>query len=316
MKMKPQGSNGSDVKRWGKWKGVGAVLLSATCFAGTPVLIKTAYGYQMEPLQVILLQSWLASAILMLFALCFDRSLFRVNVRTFFIIACQGLAGSLGTSILLAYALVDLPASVAILLLYLYPALVLIFNRVVWKKAIGRKEWWALWLTMGGTILASGIISGAGKIAFAGILFGVGSAIAYTSFNVLGEIALRETSPLKILCYTQWVSSVGIGLFLGKEIFVLPWYLAQTWWIGLALAMLAYILPFYLLLIGIKYLGSDKAAIISTFELPMTFLLAALFLAEMPQWQAGIGGMLVLAGIVLLNWRAKKDGEANDKRNE
>lgn len=93
----------------------------------------------------------------------------------------------------------------------------------------------------------------------------------------------------------------------------IPWQNAQTWEVGLLLATVASIIPFYMILVGIERLGADQAAILSTFELPMTFILAAVFLNEFPTGDQWIGGCLVLAGILLLNWR--RNGEQRNKEN-
>ena len=92
----------------------------------------------------------------------------------------------------------------------------------------------------------------------------------------------------------------------------IPWQNAQTWETGLLLATVASIIPFYMILVGIERLGADQAAILSTFELPMTFIMAAVFLNEFPTGDQWIGGGLVMGGILLLNWRFKGE-QSNEK---
>lgn len=270
----------------------------------TSILLKTAFNIGLTPFETLALQSWLASALLVLFAVIFKREIFRVSARTLGVLAFQGLIGSLGTSVLYAYALVHLPVSVAILLLYLYPVLVLGAGVLFWHKSVGRQEIFALLLTLTGTLLASGVLAGVGEVSLIGVLLGLASAVAYAIFNVVGEVALREISPLAAMSFSQWFSSIGLILYIRGGWTHIPWHTLQIWWIGIALATIASIFPFYLILVGIQHIGSDQAAILSTFELPMTFLLAALFLREFPGWNQWIGGMLVLAGIVLLNWHS------------
>lgn len=270
----------------------------------TSILLKTAFNIGLTPFETLALQSWLASALLVLFTVIFKREIFRVSARTLGVLAFQGLIGSLGTSVLYAYALVHLPVSVAILLLYLYPVLVLGAGVLFWHKSVGRQEIFALLLTLTGTLLASGVLAGVGEVSLIGVLLGLASAVAYAIFNVVGEVALREISPLAAMSFSQWFSSIGLILYIRGGWTHIPWHTLQIWWIGIALATIASIFPFYLILVGIQHIGSDQAAILSTFELPMTFLLAALFLREFPGWNQWIGGMLVLAGIVLLNWHS------------
>ena len=286
-------------------QGIGAVLGAGTGYALMSILVKGAYQLGLGPIQVIALQSWIASILLLIYAVFFKRAIFRVTLRTLGILVLQGLVGALGTSLLYAYSLKYLPVSVAILLLYLYPALVLAVGVVIWHKRVGRQELVAFLLTLAGTTLASGIFSGVHGVAFVGIVLGFSAAMAYAAFNILGEIALAKVSPLVAMCFTQWVCAIALLIIMKGDILSIPWQNAQTWKIGLLLATVASIIPFYMILVGIERLGADQAAILSTFELPMTFIMAAVFLNEFPTRDQWIGGGLVMGGILLLNWRFK-----------
>lgn len=286
-------------------QGVGAVLGAGTGYALMSILVKGAFQLGLGPIQVIALQSWIASLLLLIYAVLFKRQIFRVTFRTLGILVMQGVIGALGTSLLYAYSLKYLPVSVAILLLYLYPALVLAFGVVIWHKRVGRQELIAFFLTLAGTTLASGIFSGVNGVALIGIVLGLSAAMAYAAFNILGEIALAKVSPLVAMCFTQWVCAIALLIIMKGDILSIPWQNVQTWEIGILLATVASIIPFYLILVGIERLGADQAAILSTFELPMTFIMAAVFLNEFPTRDQWIGGSLVMGGILLLNWRFK-----------
>ncbi|MHB1652829.1 MAG: DMT family transporter [Desulfitobacteriaceae bacterium] len=288
-----------------RWIGVGAVLLSATCFALTSILLKTAFNLGLSPLETLALQSWIASSLLLFYTLLFHREVFKVSKKKLVILAFQGIVGSLGTSVLYSYALLHLTVSVAILLLYLYPTLVLATQVIFRHKKVGRLELLALLLTLGGTVLASGVLAGVGEVPLIGIAFGLASAFAYAAFNVVGEVALQGLSPLEVMSFSQWFSSLGLILYFHGRWTQIPWQNSRIWLIGVALATIASIFPFYFILVGIQRIGSDQAAILSTFELPMTFLLAALFLQEFPGRNQWAGGALVLAGIILLNWQSR-----------
>ncbi|WP_434510162.1 DMT family transporter [Desulfitobacterium sp. AusDCA] len=294
----------SDVDRKHKFIGVSAVLFSAVCFALTSILIKTAFTLKLTPFQILALQSWLASLILLAYGIIFDHKLFRISKHTVVILIFQGLIGSLGTSVLYAYALLYLPVSLATLLLYLYPVLVMGLGVLFLKKKVGFKEKIALMCTLIGTSLASGIFSGVGGISLRGILFGIVSAVAYASFNVVGEVALNEVSPLTAMSYSQWFSSLGLLFYFKGNVLQIPWSNPEVWGLGIAFATIASILPFYLILVGIQKIGSDQAAILSTFELPVTFIMAAIILKEIPSPAQWLGGGFVLGGIIMLNWRS------------
>ena len=294
-------------------QGVAAVLAAGTGYAFMSILVKGAFQLGLGPIQVIALQSWIASLILLIYAVFFKREIFKVSPHMLRLLALQGLIGALGTSLLYAYALKFLPVSVAILLLYLYPALVLAAGVLIWHKRVGRQELIALLLTLTGTTLASGIFSGVGAVAWIGIVLGLASAMAYAVFNIVGEIVLAKVSPLVAMCFTQWVCAIALLVILKGNIMSIPWQNAQTWEVGLLLATVASIIPFYMILVGIERLGADQAAILSTFELPMTFILAAVYLNEFPTGDQWVGGSLVMCGILLLNWR--HNGEQRNEEN-
>lgn len=288
-------------------QGVSAVLAAGTGYALMSILVKGAFRLGLGPTQVIVLQSWLSSLMLLFYAVCFNHKLFKISVRLLGLIIIQGVVGTLGTSLLYAYSLKFLPVSVAILLLYLYPAIVLAAGMLVWHKRVSSQEMAAFLLTLAGTTLASGIFAGVNGVALIGIFLGIAAALAYASFNIIGEFILAKTSPLTAMCYSQWVCAVVLLVILKGDVMNIPWQDPQTWKFGFLLATVASIIPFYMILVGINLLGSDKAAILSTFELPMTFILAAVFLNEFPTRDQWIGGGLVLGGIILLNWRSQSE---------
>ncbi|AET66345.1 DMT(drug/metabolite transporter) superfamily permease [Desulfosporosinus orientis DSM 765] len=292
-------------------QGVGAILGAGTGYALMSILVKEAFRLGLDPFQVIALQSWIASIILLIYAACFAREIFKVSLQTLWLLTFQGLVGVLGTSLLYAYSLKFLSVSVAILLLYLYPALVLAAGVIIWHKRVNRQEMAAFLLTFAGTTLASGILSGVNAVALIGIVLGLTAAMAYASFNIAGEFVLAKVSPLAAMCFTQWVCGIALLVIMNNKILNIPWQNIQTWKIGFLLATVASIIPFYLILFGIKRLGANQASILSTFELPMTFILAAIFLNEFPSGDQLAGGGLVLVGILLLNWRSK-----SEQRNE
>jgi len=293
-------------------QGIGAVLIAGMGYALMSILVKGAYQLGLGPIQVIALQSWIASILLFIYAISFNRKIFSVSLRTLGLLAVQGLVGALGTSLLYAYSLKYLPVSVAILLLYLYPGLVLVAGVVIWHKRVGRQELVAFFLTLAGTTLASGIFSGVSGVALVGIVLGLAAAMACAILNIVGEIVLTRVSPLVAMCYTQWICAIGLLIVLKGDIMSIPWQNTQTWETGLLLATVASIIPFYMIFVGIERLGADKAAILSTFELPMTFIMAAVFLNEFPTGDQWIGGSLVMGGILLLNWGSKGD-QSNEK---
>ncbi|HEX3015772.1 MAG TPA: DMT family transporter [Desulfobacteria bacterium] len=292
--------------------GYTAVVLAACFFAQISILTKFAYSLGMTPWQILTLQSLVAFLVLYIYMRRFKPELLKISDKMLVRLLVYSIVGSLTTSALSYYALLYLPASLSIMLLFTYPALVVIGAYLFFHQRVLTHQIIALLLTLAGTMLSTRFWQvTANSLQFKGILFGLGSALAYAFFNLYGEHILAKTEPLTTLVYVQFFSALAL---IGWQI---PAYLRGSavlfgnlpqLLLGIVMATLTSLLPFWLLLEGIKQIGSAKASIIGSLELPATFLLAFIFLHEkFNLWQA-IGAGLILTGILLIRYGGKSTG--------
>jgi len=291
---------GSFKRLWGYL----AVLLSACFFALVSTLTKVAYSLGMTPLQVLTLQSCTAFLILLAYSLVFSPRSLRIARDMLPRLAVQSIIGGLGTSTLFLYALKYLPASFSTMLLFTYPVLVTLGAYVFLQQKVLRVQLIAVGIAAGGTMLSTQFwLLASRSLNWTGILFGLGSAIAYSFFILYGENILQRIEPLTTLIYMQLFSALVLVLVQ------LPGYTLQgipltvNWvqfFIGVSLATIASILPFWLLLEGIRRIGASKAAVLGTFELPVAFLFAYIFLGERFGVYQLAGAILITASVVIL----------------
>jgi len=159
-----------------------------------------------------------------------------------------------------------------------------------------------------GVALASKIMKlGGTGINGTGLLLGVMAALAYAILNLLSEKALQRLSPWKVTAFAQFGSTIGILVIniIFPELISIKEIVPLTWMYGGAIAVFCSIIPFFLLMRGISYIGSGRASIISTAEIPLTLLLVFLFLGEKFTALQIIGSILIFLSILLL----KKEGE-------
>jgi len=289
---------------YARYWGYIAVTLSASLFAQISVLTKVAYKLGMTPWQILTLQSLLASLILLIYSLLFRPKVLRISKRQIPKLLAQGLVGSLGTSLFVSFALLYLPASLGIMLLFTYPVLVTFGAFIFFRETIRISHLAALGLAAGGTMLSTQFWQiAAGSLEFKGILLGLASAVTYAFFNLYGEHILNSMEPLTALIYVQLFSSIGLVLYQLPGYMAKNAVLAANWpqfLLGLTMATAASIVPFWLLLEGIKHIGATKASIIGTLELPVTFLMAYVLLDErFTIWQA-FSAILIITSIFLV----------------
>lgn len=290
-----------------RYWGYTAVALSSSFFALVAILTKVAYGLGMTPWMMLTLQSLFASIILLLYALLFRPGDLRVSFSLLPKLLAQAGVGSLGTSFLYLSALLYLPASISSMLLYTYPVLVTLGAFLFFREKIGAAHLLALALAVCGAVLSSQIWQGSvGSLWLKGVFYGLGSAAAYSFFILYGEHILHQVKPFTTLVYVQVFSTIILLLYR------LPLYLVEgklpslTWQqllLGFAVGTVASIVPFWLLLEGINYIGASKTSIVSTLELPVTFLLAFVFLGEKFNLWQGIGAVLIVTSVFVVRLR-------------
>ncbi|MFZ7103574.1 MAG: DMT family transporter [Peptococcaceae bacterium] len=284
-------------------KGILYTLLSAGTFALTPLFIVKGYRAGASAWQMIFIQSIVASVILLLGLLIFAPRLLNVNGRELKILGPIGLIGSLGTVICYNLSLQYISGGVATLLLYTYPVLVTI-GSVTWlKNKLTVRQFMALGGALGGVALATRILSLAGpELNAKGLTLGLMAALFYTVLNLLSEKALNSLSAWKVTAFAQFGAALGILgiLFIKPDLIMFSEMKAVFWLYGGAVSVLCSIVPVYFLMKGISNIGSGKAAIISTAEIPLTLFLVFIFLDENFTLSQIAGSFLIFLSILLL----------------
>ena len=200
-------------------------------------------------------------------------------------------------------ALRHLPSGVVALILYVYPGLVALMARLVLHEPLGRAKLGALALAALGLALTLGLFDSAtfdaiSRGGWAGIGFGLLSAVSYASYMIAGTKAGKHASPIAgaaIVATGVACTHAAIALATGDRI---P---HSTWgWAGaIALALVGTVLSLTTLLEGIKRIGPTRAATISCIEPVATAALGAAFLGEHMTPVQWLGGGFILAGAVV-----------------
>lgn len=288
-----------------------AVILAACFFAVIGTLTKVAYNLNMTTLQILTVQAVMASSILLCYGLIFRPQVLYIDKRQIPKLIIQGIVGSLGTAFLFSSALLYLPVSLSTMLLFTYPVFVTLGAFIFFREAVKTTHLLAVALAVGGTMLSTQFWQiAAGSLTWRGILFGLGSALAYSFFILYGEYILNRLEPLTALTYIQVFSTIVLVLYQLPAYIFKSAVLVANWsqfLIGIAMATVASIVPFWLLLEGIKYIGATRASVIGVLELPVAFVFAFAFLGErFGLWQAA-GAVCIIASVFLLRL---KDGNS------
>ena len=197
-----------------------------------------------------------------------------------------------------------LPASLASMLLYMYPVLVVVAELLLYRRQVTRVKGVALFLSTAGLVLILGAtVRGMNA---AGIVFGLGAAVAYSAYLLYGDKVAKEKPPLLTTGYMLAFAAAGFTLYAlisGTLVFNLS---PTGWWSIAGLAVISTAMAILTLFIGLQWLEASHAAIISTFEPVFTVVCAAMLFSEVIHPLQVLGGLLVLGAILLLQVKQTK----------
>jgi drug/metabolite transporter (DMT)-like permease len=278
--------------------GAALCLLSAAAFGAMGVFGKLAYDEGVGVWALLLVRFGLAAAGLLV-VVAFRRALAGLSRRAILAGLAMGAVGYATQSTLYFLALERMDASLLALLLYTFPAMVVLGAVLLGRERITARRLVALGFATTGTAL---VLAGAGTGALdpLGTVMGLGAAVAYTAYILAGERVVAGVPPLTLaaLVATGATATFAIvNLAQGPEL----GFSAAGWgWLAL-IALVSTVLAIIAFFAGLTRVGPSSAAILSTLEPPVTVALAAAAFGEALTPLQLFGGALVLATVFVLN---------------
>ncbi len=304
-------------------RGYAIALASAVTLSTTAVFIRyLTQTYQLPPL---VLAFWREVFVaLTLLPILAPRRLVRVRRRHLPYLLAYGLVLALFNSLwTLSVALNG--AAVATVLSYCSAGFTALLGWWLLKERLDAAKIVAVALALGGAALVSGALDPAAwRSNLLGILTGVLSGLGYAGYSLMGRSAAqRGLNPWTTLFYTFGCGACVLllaNLFLGRLLPGAAVRPADLLWLGSALPGwgLLFVLAagptlggYGLYNVSLGYLPSSVANLVATTEPAFTAVVAYLVLGErLTLLQIG-GGIVILAGVVLM--RLHEDGLRGDK---
>ncbi|MCV6588661.1 MAG: DMT family transporter [Marinobacterium sp.] len=274
-------------------KGLLLVLISAIAYGCQPLFASQAYSNGVNPAGLLLSRFLLAS--LMLWSWLYWRKTPLPTLRQLGPALLTG-AGYGGAALGYYNAIHSSSVSLAVVLMFSFPAFVVVLSALLLKTPLTRTRLVALALALGGVVLASGHdmqgdITGISWALFAALSYG--SAILYGSHKLPARGSLSSAAVIMLGCIIPFLMA-------------LPWHPPQWpsnsegWQAVAALALFCTIVPIATFIAGAAITGAGDAATLSTLEPVVAVILAVTLLGE-PLHNATLAGglMVVLAALML-----------------
>jgi drug/metabolite transporter (DMT)-like permease len=219
-------------------------------------------------------------------------------------------------------------ASLAALIVYVYPAVVAVIALQVGQPLRGRRAWAALGIALAGVALAVGNIDAAAAPPLEGLVLIAASPLIYAVWIVLaarlsgedredvGREAGRGADPtiagaimLTATAATYWLSALAVGRP------VLPGQIPEAAWLGIAgIGIVSTFIGVQAFYAGAHRIGAARASLVSTVEPIWTIALASLLFQESLGPLQLVGGAMILAGVLIAQTGGARTATASELR--
>ena len=298
-------------------RNIGPVLIIlAGCFWGSMgIFVRRLSTFGFSPIQIVALRITVAALVFSLLLMIKDRSGFRIALRDLPLFLGLGFGSILFFTICYFSAITIMPLSTAAILLYTSPIWIMLMSVLFFREKLNRIKLIALALAFAGCVLVSGI-SGEG-LTLTGLLLGLGSGIGYGLYSILGTIALRKYSPYTVTTYTFLFAAAGSWLVCGAADMTTKFSAADNL-IGLLLfcvltGLVTAVIPFLAYTLGLRTVEASRAGILATIEPLVATLVGIVVFSEPLTLLSGLGIVLILAAVVLLNRKQPVENKVYEK---
>ncbi len=299
------------------WAGIIIMLAGSIFFSTKAVIVKYAFKHtaidaisllalrMLFSLPFYLVMAWLAAK---------NEPNKKLTTKQWLYIFLLGVFGYYLSSLFDFMGLKFISAGIERLILFLYPTFVLLINTVVFKERASKTQWVAVAFTYIGVVLAYfGELSVQANNAY--FLLGSGliflCAITFAIYTVGSGRLIPVAGATRFTAYAMLFSTAGIFIhFIVAGNYTILHSGSNYVGYGFLIAIIATVIPSWLVAMGTKKIGANNAAIISTIGPVSTIIQAHLILGEPIYTLQIIGTLFIVTGVLLIGWKQVKRGHS------
>ncbi|GLU45084.1 DMT family transporter [Allomuricauda sp. NBRC 101325] len=285
-------------------------ILGVVLFSSKAVMVKLAYQYEVDTLDLLLFRMLfsLPFYILILFLIRKKQPAIKIEVKDYAWLFAFGFIGYYLASYFDFLGLNYIKAGLERIILFVYPTIVVFLSWIIFKQRISKVQFIAILITYLGVLITfwDELDVAGNQVLWGGFLVLL-SAITYASYLVGSGWLIPKLGVLRFTCYAMIVSTFCIVLHYlvdGNWGFMdYPW---PVYAYGFAMAIIATLIPSFLVSAAIERLGASNFSILGSLGPISTILLAFIFLDEkLTLWQL-LGMAVVIFGVTFLSIQGKK----------
>lgn len=281
--------------------GTSAVTLAGILWGCIGIFIRK-FTLSLDPMQIVTARTLLTTLILFIILMIFKRDLLKIKLRDIWCFFGTGVCSIIFFNYCYFKCMSMTSLSIAAVLLYTAPAIVMVISAVVFKEKITVQKISALLLATMGCVLVSGAVGTNPLISKEGILIGLGAGLGYALYSIFSRAALnRGYKSLTIIFYTFLIALIGLIPLtdwngLSAEMFAS----GNNFLYFLLFAIVSTVLPYIFYTYGLTILSPSKASIMASIEPVAATIVGFIFFNERPSTMAFFSIGCILFSIILL----------------
>jgi drug/metabolite transporter (DMT)-like permease len=287
-----------------QWAGTGMVLGSATAFGTLAIFAKLGYASGLGTEQTLAFRFLIAAAGMVVLALVLGQNPLRLRRDQLLTLFGLGAIVYTGQSLTYFIALRSLPASLVVLIAYIYPSLVVVAAWLFLRRAVSAWHGIALAMSLAGVAM---LVGGAQFHLSWALVLAIASPTIYTGYILVGERVMTSVPAVAASAVIMSGAAIAFCILaaLNHEL-ALPRN-EGGWAVGFGIALFPTMIAISLFLAGLPRIGAARAALLSTWEPVVTVFLAVVILGDRLSLMQVLGGVLVIIAVIVVQaahlWR-------------
>ena len=287
------------------------ILIAGVLWGSMGIFVRKYNAHDMSSMEIVALRAVVTVVMMFVFLMIYDRKLLKIRIKDIWCFIGTGLLSIIFFNFCYFKAITMTSLSVAAVLLYTAPAIVMILSAILFKEKLTGIKVLSLIATFVGCIFVTGVIGSGESLSIPGILTGLGAGFGYALYSIFSRYALeRGYHSFTISFYTFLIATVGVLPFtdcvklcevcctsVGMFAFTILFGLIST------------ILPYIFYNFGLVHIENGKASIIASVEPVVATLFGVVLFNEELTFNTVIGVILVLGAIIVCNINLKRKYE-------
>jgi len=283
------------------------ILIGTTLWGVSSVVAKSLFIIGLPPAELVQIRLTLATLTLLLILLIFDRNRIVISLKDIPYFLVLGFVGVAGVQFTYYYTISKIHVGPAVLIQYLAPIWIALYAFIFQKEPLTKGKIIALLLAvLGCYFTVGGYRMDLLRLNRIGIVSGLISSLFFSFYALYGEKGLKKYDPWTLILYGFGFGAVFYWILISPMKVITGGYSFKIWMAFLYIAIFSTLIPFGLYFKGIERVRATRASITATWEPVVAGMTAYFVLGEILFPLQVLGGIGVIAAIVLLQMAKEK----------